>query len=145
MTNTLFSNNLAALEKHYAPVVDWVSQEGNTKIVDMTVELSGQEMPIVYQDAMANTCDCSHYSRKQFLNLIFSITRCYRKSEIKIRQDNLIGDDLCIIVKNGNAKVTYTAHNLNENEKMNKLLAKSEHPFKIKALTGEWDDWSKKN
>lgn len=142
MSNTLFKENLANFKKHYAPVVDWVNKEGNTRIgVGMTVELSGQKMPNVYKQAMANIYDCPQFSRKQFLNLMFSTTKCYRNSEIIIKQDNLIGDDLCIIVKSGNAKVTYTAHNLNANEKMNKLLAESNNPFKIKSLTGEWDDW----
>lgn len=142
MSNKLFNENLANFKKHYAPVVDWVNKEDNTRIgVGMTVELSGQKMPIVYKKAMANIYDCPEFSRKQFLNLMFSTTKCYRNSEITIKEDNLIGDDLCIIVKSGNAKVTYTAHNLNKNERVNELLAKSEHPFKIKGLTGEWDDW----
>ena len=148
MSNKLFNKNLENFKKHYAPVVDWVNKEGNTRIgVGMTVELSGQKMPNVYKQAMANIYDCPEFSRKQFLNLMFSTTKCYRNSEIIIKQDkdNLIGDDLYIVVKNGNAKVTYTAHNLNENERMNKLLAESENPFKIKSLTREWDDWSKKN
>ena len=91
---------------------------------------------------MANIYDCPHFSRKQFLNLMFNVTRAYINSKIIIKQDNPIGDDLYIVVKSGNAKVTYTAHNLNENERMNELLAESEHPFKIKSLTREWDDWS---
>ena len=145
MSNTLFEENLANFKKHYAQVVDWVNKEGNTRIgVGMTVELSGQKMPIVYKQAMANIYDCPHFSRKQFLNLMFSTTKCYRNSEITIKQDNLIGDHLYIIVKNGNAKVTYTAQNINENERMNKSLAESEHPFKIKSLTKEWDDWCNK-
>lgn len=142
MSNTLFKEHLATLAKHYAPVVDWANKEDNTNIgVDMTVELAGQKMPIVYQYAMPNKYDSAHYSRKQFLTLIFNVTKAYKNSEITIKEDNLIGDDLCIIVKSGNAKVTYTAHNLNKNERVNELLAKSEHPFKIKSLTGEWDDW----